>query len=295
MFSLVLFSLVLLSLVLRRADSAELTASIGGLATDGGKPVAGALVAAIAMQSQEPAATARSDAQGHFRLGPLAPGKYGVTATASGHTAGLTLDVAAVAGAVARVEVKLGGEALALAGMVVDEVSGQPLDGAKLVAARQSEVEGDLFAVEVVSGSYEVRLPRAKYTLIASAPGPAELQQPVADDAAAATLRLPRSWPPGPAPAAVLDWMRANAVPLAGVESGHGTADLQPLAAALGEARIIGLGEATHGSREFFQLKHRPAPAAPCCAVCRVRTTGRPSGSSASASTPSPIAASACA
>lgn len=34
-------------------------------------------------------------------------------------------------------------------------------------------------------------------------------------------------------------------------------ADLTPVGDALFDARIIGLGEATHGTREFFQLKHR--------------------------------------
>lgn len=33
--------------------------------------------------------------------------------------------------------------------------------------------------------------------------------------------------------------------------------DLRPLRDVFGDTRIIGLGEATHGSREFFQLKHR--------------------------------------
>ena len=125
--AIVFISLFSFSLITLHADSAEPTASIEGTTADGGKGVAGALVAAIARQSQNATATVRSDAQGHFRLGPLSPGKYGVTATAAGHTAGFTLDVAVVAGAVARADVKLGGEALAVSGMLVDEVSGQPL------------------------------------------------------------------------------------------------------------------------------------------------------------------------
>jgi erythromycin esterase len=35
------------------------------------------------------------------------------------------------------------------------------------------------------------------------------------------------------------------------------SADLAPLGDALADARVIGLGEATHGTREFFQAKHR--------------------------------------
>ena len=52
-------------------------------------------------------------------------------------------------------------------------------------------------------------------------------------------------------------WVRTNAMPLASVEAGHGFADLEPLRHIIGDARIVSLGEATHGTREFFQLKHR--------------------------------------
>jgi erythromycin esterase len=41
------------------------------------------------------------------------------------------------------------------------------------------------------------------------------------------------------------------------VEAGGGFADLQCLRRIIGDARIVSLGEATHGTREFFQLKHR--------------------------------------
>jgi erythromycin esterase-like protein len=56
---------------------------------------------------------------------------------------------------------------------------------------------------------------------------------------------------------AVTDWIRANAVRLNTVEAGHGFADMEPLRKIIGDARIVSLGEATHGTREFFQLKHR--------------------------------------
>jgi erythromycin esterase-like protein len=55
----------------------------------------------------------------------------------------------------------------------------------------------------------------------------------------------------------VVEWIRANAIPLKTVEAGHGFADMEPLRKVVGDARIVALGEATHGSREFFQLKHR--------------------------------------
>jgi len=56
---------------------------------------------------------------------------------------------------------------------------------------------------------------------------------------------------------AVVDWIRGNAVRLTTPQAGHGFDDMQPLKKVIGDARIVSLGEATHGSREFFQLKHR--------------------------------------
>ena len=55
----------------------------------------------------------------------------------------------------------------------------------------------------------------------------------------------------------VVDWISAHAVRLRTPEAGNGFADMQPLKKMIGNARIVSLGEATHGTREFFQLKHR--------------------------------------
>jgi len=55
----------------------------------------------------------------------------------------------------------------------------------------------------------------------------------------------------------VLGWLARNALPLRSLCAGAPTADLQPLRKVLDGVRIVGLGEATHGTREFFQLKHR--------------------------------------
>ena len=41
------------------------------------------------------------------------------------------------------------------------------------------------------------------------------------------------------------------------MEAGAGFEDLQPLKQIIGDARIVALGEGTHGTREFFQMKHR--------------------------------------
>jgi erythromycin esterase len=56
---------------------------------------------------------------------------------------------------------------------------------------------------------------------------------------------------------AVKQWLASNAIPLRTVEAGNGFADMQPLKKLIGSAHLVSLGEATHGTREFFQLKHR--------------------------------------
>ncbi|TFH40353.1 MAG: erythromycin esterase family protein, partial [ANME-2 cluster archaeon] len=55
----------------------------------------------------------------------------------------------------------------------------------------------------------------------------------------------------------VKEWLGSNAIPLRTVEAGNGFEDMQPLKKLIGNSRIVALGEATHGTREFFQLKHR--------------------------------------
>ncbi|UCH85071.1 MAG: erythromycin esterase family protein [Candidatus Latescibacterota bacterium] len=52
-------------------------------------------------------------------------------------------------------------------------------------------------------------------------------------------------------------WLKASVIPFATANAGSGFDDLQPLKQVIGDARIVALGEATHGTREFFLMKHR--------------------------------------
>ncbi len=52
-------------------------------------------------------------------------------------------------------------------------------------------------------------------------------------------------------------WIKANAIPFTTPEAGNGFAELDKLGAVVGDARIVSLGEPTHGTREAFQMKHR--------------------------------------
>jgi erythromycin esterase len=62
---------------------------------------------------------------------------------------------------------------------------------------------------------------------------------------------------PTPLTAAETAWLKKAAIPLTAVEAGKGFKDLQPLKSVVGAARIVSLGESTHGTREHFQMKHR--------------------------------------
>jgi erythromycin esterase len=52
-------------------------------------------------------------------------------------------------------------------------------------------------------------------------------------------------------------WLDEWVVPVDTMDPAEGLRDLQPLKEMVGDARILGLGEVTHGTREFFLLKHR--------------------------------------
>jgi len=56
---------------------------------------------------------------------------------------------------------------------------------------------------------------------------------------------------------AIVTLLRRHAIPLRSVAAGSGFDDLIPLKEILRDVRVVGLGEATHGTREFFQFRHR--------------------------------------
>ncbi|MBD0741234.1 erythromycin esterase family protein [Streptomyces sp. CBMA152] len=51
--------------------------------------------------------------------------------------------------------------------------------------------------------------------------------------------------------------LRQASRPLRSTDPGWDVADLRPLGAMIGDAQVVGLGEATHGSHEFFTMKER--------------------------------------
>lgn len=73
------------------------------------------------------------------------------------------------------------------------------------------------------------------------------VQAPVPAGAVAATTPPPE----------VVAWLARSATPVATLEPGAPHDDLAPLRGIVGDARIVALGEATHGSHEFFAFKRR--------------------------------------
>jgi len=59
------------------------------------------------------------------------------------------------------------------------------------------------------------------------------------------------------ATAAESKWVRTHAIPLATSDPNAPLDDLRPVGDIVGNARLVELGEGTHGTSEFFQMKHR--------------------------------------
>lgn len=112
----------------------------------------------------------------------------------------------------------------------------------------------------MVQGRFKVALPPGDYLVGLDLPDyfGQPLRVAIPSTARELALQVGRSVSQDrPGPATVDTWIRNHAVPLVTVQAGHGFKDMQPLRDIVGTTRIVGLGEATHGSREFFQLKHR--------------------------------------
>jgi len=56
---------------------------------------------------------------------------------------------------------------------------------------------------------------------------------------------------------AIIGWLRDRAVALADIKPTSRSEDLKPLHKILHGIRVVGVGEATHGTREFVQMRHR--------------------------------------
>ncbi|HLX08860.1 MAG TPA: erythromycin esterase family protein [Thermoanaerobaculia bacterium] len=232
--------------------------AVGGTVEDvSGRPVAGALVALIAAGANHAAAVVRTDEHGAFRTS-VAAGRYALTATAPGLAAAFEPAVALAEPSSHQIILKLGAGCVHLIG-TIEAAGGGPPAGTHIGAGRYSEQEGDVFYAELDgAGTFSLCLSAGRYAIAPEAADfifkPAVVELAAGGPDQRVTLAGTRL---GPAPEEVVSWLRGHVVPLRGTTAGQGFDDLRPLASMVGRARIVALGEATHGTREFFQLKHR--------------------------------------
>src|SRR5438094_10229097 len=57
-------------------------------------------------------------------------------------------------------------------------------------------------------------------------------------------------------PSEVTSWFKSAAIPLDSTSPESGLGDLRRTESTIGDARIVAVGQETHGTREYFQLKH---------------------------------------
>jgi erythromycin esterase len=221
-----------------------------------GAPVAGAHVALVRPMTDRAAFRVRCDAEGRFSF-DLPAGEYAVTATARGLTAAYVPPASfGPEEAADELHIPLSEGGFTIGGTVADE-TGKPVPGAVLRVMRISDDVADIFYTEADDqGRYELDpVPGDGFMIVVESDD--HVASPVSAESGVdrvVDITLVRL---GPAPDEVVAWVKGHAIPLETAEAEHGFEDMQPLKKLVGDARVVALGEATHGSREFFQLKHR--------------------------------------
>ncbi|MCA9728472.1 MAG: erythromycin esterase family protein, partial [Candidatus Eisenbacteria bacterium] len=245
-----------LALEVGKAPPAPTMITIDGVVLDGTRtPIPGALVALIAPESRHADAWTLSDAEGRFEM-EVVSHEYGVTATAEGLTAAYLGPRAFEQGSDNTIEVVMSGDGILVEGTMRDELD-RAVPNTLVELPRVSMDVADLFYAQTDDeGRFRVRLPRAQGYLISSGDLSlrSDLSQVPGDRDSDIDFMVVRD---APADDAVVMSLRGRAIPLTNVQAEHGFADMQPIREIVGSARVVGLGEATHGTREFFQLKHR--------------------------------------
>ncbi|MEM7156423.1 MAG: erythromycin esterase family protein [Myxococcota bacterium] len=220
----------------------------GRVLGESGKPASEAFVVLISRSGHQ--VTARTDAQGSFDV-ELLPGTYAIGAS-DAHgvgNAGLVLE----AGASQPLELTLAPGSQPIGGIVRDQ-DGRPFEGALAIVATEDERMFPVLTDD--DGRWSIDVPAAgRYmAAITTIDGGQRMIEMIDDTSVAIETTLPRDVV---APQAALDWIGEHAVPLRTVEAGQGLDDMTGLDSMVGSATVVGLGETTHGTREFFQMKHR--------------------------------------
>ena len=222
---------------------------VAGVVTNpDGTRAAGATVALNSPNVQRAVDVTRTASDGAFRFKAPAD-SYALTVTSRLHAA-VYVDVMKLETNV-RLDIALGEDGFRATGHVTGGVPA----GTRVTLSRISDYTADLFYTEVDdSGSFAVVLPDANYTAAIESDQYGAIGGLLSSAHPQAVIRAGKI---GPAAPEVIAWIKRAAIPIATADPEHNVADLEPLGQLVGDARVVALGEATHGTREFFQLKHR--------------------------------------
>lgn len=219
----------------------------GSVRDEAGKPVAGATVVVFAMSGEH--STLTTDPAGSFSLAiPAGPHVIGV-----GGEPGVTSTMLElVAGENPPLALRVTAGPQAIHGIVRDQAGAPFADALTMVMTAEELVFPTRTDAE---GRFSLAVPASpQYMLAVEGPTGQRVMQPVEDPKAEVSAVLARE---AGASQAAIEWIAGHQVPLRTALPGQGVDDLAALDATFAKATVVGLGEATHGTREFFQLKHR--------------------------------------
>jgi erythromycin esterase len=230
---------------------------VGSVEAPDGSAASEALVALNRPRGRTMALT-RADAQGRFRL-PRPREPFAITATSPQGTAVFVPPMDPVDSPRVPLRLRLGAlsAGTVIAGKLQYVGNALPV-GTPVSAARVSKDEGDVFHGEIsTEGSFVLPLPAGAYVLRVDSDEVISQSVRVSGDPGARVDVVLAASHRGPAPDEVVAWLKKTAISISTTEVGTPDHDLAPLVAAFGDARVIGVGEATHGTLEFTRLKHR--------------------------------------
>ena len=247
-----------------RADDAPPAARPTGPAVGGfvrgadGAPVAGAEVALLGVGEQRLEDHVETGADGSFTLRAPRAGRYSVSAHARDQVGAFVdgVEVAAGTGA-SNVALSLGKPAAgAKIAVVVHHREPLPRDAALLIS-RTSDDDGDVWLVPIDPATdtavaiVPVGTKGYRARTVAPLSGGVWISDPAHVPVLDAAIQRAPTEP-------VIAYVRDKGIRIATTDPKQmDFPDLQPLGDAIGTASVVGVGEATHGTREFFQLKHR--------------------------------------
>ncbi|MGD2089571.1 MAG: erythromycin esterase family protein [Candidatus Aminicenantes bacterium] len=234
--------------------------AIGGIVQYKNKTfVPNALIAAKTLYHETAMACASSDKNGEFEF-HLPAGTYMLTVTAPGLTAGILPSRDFKKDAQDLVLTLGEGRGFTIKGKV-KAPPGKITTDSYVVVNQLVSVNSTIFYVPLnPDGSFQVTVPTGEaYRIDLDSPllkvVPVMIEK--VTTAGEKYRCLLEAIVPQPAPDQVVSWIKQNAVSIRSPEPGQGFSDLLPLKKIVGSARVVAMGEATHGTREIFQMKHR--------------------------------------